>query len=64
MTEPLAAAVRVPGLPDPVSASGRMVALEGERRRVYVAEAPREVYDSRCDDPANPAVEHQPDPIQ
>ena len=52
------------GLPGRVTASSRMVVLEGARRRVYVAEAPREGYDSWCDDPANPAVEHHPDPIQ
>jgi hypothetical protein len=46
-----------------VTLSGRWVTLDGERCRVYVAEAPRgDGFYTWCDDPADRAVEHHPDP--
>lgn len=63
MTRPVEA-LRTLGLDGQVGRSGRWVTLDGERRRVYVAEAPRRGgYYTWCDDPAERAVEHYPDPV-
>ncbi len=50
------------GVEGQVTLSGRWATLDGERCRVYVAEAPhgRGFY-SWCDDPAERAVEHHPE---
>ena len=59
----LVEALRALGLHGRLSPSGRLVTLDGERCRVYVAEAPRGGgYYAWCDDPADPVVEHYPDP--
>ena len=56
-------ALRALGLHGRLSPSGRLVTLDGERCRVYVAEAPRGGgYYTWCDDPAERVVEHYPDP--
>ena len=56
-------ALRALGLRGRLSPSGRLVTLDGERGRVYVAEAPRGGgYYVWCDDPAERVVEHHPDP--
>ena len=56
-------ALRALGLRGRLSPSGRLVTLDGERCRVYVAEAPRGGgYYAWCDDPAERVVEHHPDP--
>ena len=55
-------ALQTLGLEGQVGRSGRWVTLDGERRRVYVAEAPhRGGYYTWCDDPAARVVEHYPD---
>lgn len=60
----LVEALRALGLSGRISPSGRLVTLDGERCRVYVAESRRgDGYYAWCDDPAERTVEHHPEPV-